>query len=146
MVRAWWEAIRLLRVVTDSDGHAEVVWKRGLDQGCTWGPGLGQCGQFPVPKGKGRRSRPPAVASLDTSCQALGPWGDKPLECDEPSPRGPGGSWPFSPSLTHLPAPALASGSCPPPHPGSPLGRVSLALLSQCAFILGLQLTSCQGS
>ena len=102
MVRAWREAIRTLRVVTDSDGHAEVMWKHGLDQGRTWGPGLGQCGQLPVPKGKGRRSRPLAVASLDTSCQALGPWGDSCWSVTSPLPPRPWGIMALQ-SLAHTP-------------------------------------------
>lgn len=102
------EALRTLRVVTDSDGYAEVVWKRGLNQGRTGGPGLGQCGPFPVPKGKGRRSRPLAVASLDTSCRALGPRGTGRRSVTSPLPPRLQGIVALQ-SLTHTPPGASPS-------------------------------------
>ena len=63
-----------------------------------------------------------------------GPWGLRgQLDHDEPSPReAPGDHGPSAP-------PSHSSWhQLQPPHPGSLLGRVPLALLSQCALILGL--------
>lgn len=69
------EAVRQLRVVMDSNGSAEVVWKHvDLDHGHSRVPGLGQCGKCPVPQEEGEKQQTSGLwASPATPCYALGP-------------------------------------------------------------------------